>query len=159
MPRTVVPEAHNPSLQFRYMVTTSKLPSAQLYARSAQQPTFDNAPVTVEHINAYFKVKGKTRWNDITLSLYQFEGITAKELWDYLNNAHQQVEGAVDMYAPVYKHDMQIMLLAPDGSTPVGTWKLVGAFIASSTFGDMDWGTDDVIQCDLTVAYDFATFS
>ena len=159
MPRVVVPDAHHPSLQFRYMVTTSKMPSMQLYGRSAQQPSFDNAPVSVEHINYYFKVKGKTRWNDITLSCYQFEGITAKELWDYLNGSHQEVEGATDMYAPSYKHDMQLMILAPDGATPVGTWKLIGAFIANASWGDMDWGTDDVIQCDVTIAYDYATFS
>lgn len=159
MPRIVIPDAHHPSLQFRYQLTTSKMPSMQLYGRSAQQPSFTNAPVSVEHINYYFKVKGKTRWNDISLSLYQFEGITAKELWDYLNGSHQAVEGATDMYAPVYKHDMQIQILAPDGATPVGTWKLVGAFIADAAWGDMDWGTDDVIQCAVTISYDYATFS
>jgi len=159
MPRIVIPDAHHPTLQFRYKMETSKLPGASIYARSSQQPSFDNAPVNVEHINYYFKVKGKTRWNDITLSCYQFEGITAKELWDYLNNDHQNVEGAVDQYAPVYKHDMQLMLLAPDGSTPVGTFKLVGAFIASADWGPLDWGTDDVVQCEITVSYDYMTYS
>lgn len=159
MPRVVVPDSFHPSLQFRYKVTTSKLPSAQIYGRSAQQPSIEQNPVTIEHINAYFKVKGKTRWNDITLSCYQFEGITAQELWTYLNGSHHEVAGATDQYAPVYKHDMQIMTLAPDGVTPVATWKLVGAFIASSTWGDMDWGTDDAIQCEITIAYDYAILS
>lgn len=159
MPRVVVPDAHHPSLQFRYMVTTSKLPSAQLYCRSAQQPSYDNAPVNVEHINYYFKVKGKTRWNDITLSMYQFEGITVQELYDYLNNDHHTITPAEDKYAPSYKHDMQIMILGPDGSTPINTWKLVGAFIGDASWGDMDYGTDDVIQCDMTVCYDYATLS
>lgn len=158
MPRVVVPDAHHPSLQFRYQVQTSKLPSAKFYARSAQQPSADNAPVNVEHINYYFKVKGKTRWNDITLSCYQFEGITAKELWSYLNE-HQKVTPATDSYAPVYKHDMQLQILGPDGSSVTGTWKLIGAFIANTSWGDMDWATDDVIQCEITVSYDYAEFS
>lgn len=158
MPRVVVPEAYHPSLQFRYQVTTSKLPGAQFYARSAQQPGFENNPVTIEHINAYFKVKGKTRWDDLTMSCYQFENITATQFWAYLQE-HQQVSGATDQYAPSYKHDLQIMILAPDGSTPVGTWKLIGAFYSGVKWGEMDWGTDDAIQVDLTIAFDYAEYS
>lgn len=158
MPRVVVPEAYHPSLQFRYQVTTSKLPGAQFYARSAQQPGFENNPVTIEHINAYFKVKGKTRWDDLTMSCYQFENITATQFWAYLQE-HQQVPGATDQYAPSYKHDLQIMILAPDGSTPVGTWKLIGAFYSGVKWGEMDWGTDDAIQVDLTIAFDYAEYS
>ncbi len=158
MPRVVVPDSFHPSLQFRYKVLTSKLPGAQFYARSAQQPGFENNPVTIEHINAYFKVKGKTRWDDITMSCYQFEGITATQFWTYLQD-HQQVAGATDQYAPTYKHDMQVMVLAPDGDTPVATWKLIGAFYSSVKWGDMDWGTDDAIQVDLTVAFDYCDYS
>jgi hypothetical protein len=155
MPRVVTPQAYHPSLQFRYKVTTSKLPGAEFYARSAQQPGFENAPVTLEHINYYFKVKGKTRWDDLTMTCYQYEGITGTQFWDYLQQ-HQAVPGAVDNRAPSYKHDMQIMVLAPDGSTPVLTWKLVGAFFSGVKFGDMDWGTDDPIQVQCTIAFDHA---
>ena len=137
MPRVVVPDAYHPSLQFRYKVTTSKLPGAEFYARSAQQPGLVNNPVSIEHINYYFKVKGKTRWDDLTMSCYQFEGITATQFWTYLQ-AHQQTVGAVDSRAPGYKHDLTIMILAPDGSTPVGTWKLIGAFYSDVKWGDMD---------------------
>lgn len=159
MPRIATYQAHKPTLQFRYKMTTSKLANVQIYGRSAQQPSYENAPVSVEHGNYYFKVKGKTRWNSVTLSCYQFEGITAKELWDYLNNDHQSVAGAEDKYADSYKHDMQLMLLGPDGSSVVGTWKLMGAFIENNAWGDLDWGTDDVVQCELTIAYDYAEFS
>lgn len=154
MPRLLVPEAFHPSLQFRYMVTTSKLAGAMFYARSAQQPQADNAPVTVEYVNSYFKVKGKTRWNDITLSCYQFEGITAQELWKYFQD-HQQVPSATDQYAPVYKHDLKLMILNPM-EIPIMTWTLVGAFYTSVNWGDMDRGTDDVIQAEVTISYDWA---
>lgn len=157
MPRVVVPEAFHPSLQFRYMVTTSKLPGAQFYARSSQQPGFEQNPVTIEHINAYFKVKGKTRWDDLTMSCYQFEGMTATQFWSYLQQ-HQATESATDQYAPTYKHDLQIMILNPLGA-PVGTWKLVGAFYSGVKWGEMDWGTDDPIQVDVTIAFDYATYS
>lgn len=159
MPRVVIPDAFEPSLQFRYKVLTSKLPGAHFYARSAGQPSVEQNPITIDHINAYFKVKGKSRWNDITLSCYQFIGMTAKELWDYLNNDHHTVEPATDYYSPTYKHDMQIQLLAPDGDTPIATWKLVGAFIANASWGDLDWANEDAVQCEITVAYDYAILS
>lgn len=155
MPRVVIPDTHHPSLQFRYQVLSSKIPGSAIYARSAQQPGFDNAPVNVEHINGYFKVKGKTRWNDITLTCYNFEGITAKELWDYMNGSHQNVTSADDQYAPTYKHDMTINILDPHGTTPVATWSLKGAFFSSVSWGDMDWGTDDVIQAEVVISYDW----
>lgn len=155
--RVVIPDAFHPSLQFRYMVTTSKLPGAQFYARSAQQPGFEQNPVTLEHINSYFKVKGKTRWDDLTMSCYQYEGLTAKQFWDYLQQ-HQVTASATDAYAPAYKHDLQIMILNPL-EVPVGTWKLVGAFYSGVKWGEMDWGTDDPIQIDLTIAFDYATYS
>lgn len=157
MARVVVPDSFHPSLQFRYSVSTSKLPGAQFYARSAQQPGFEQNPVTIEHINAYFKVKGKTRWDDLTMSCYQFEDITATQFWNYLQD-HQTVSSATDYKAPTYKHDLQIQILNPMGA-PVGTWKLIGAFYSSVKWGEMDWGTDDAIQIDLTIAFDYATFS
>lgn len=156
--RVVTPSGFKPSLQFRYTISTSKLPGAKFYARSAQQPGMENAPVTLEHINYYFKVKGKTRWDDLTMSCYQYEGITASQFWKYLQS-HQATEAATDSYATEYKHDLQIMILGPDGDTPVGTWKLIGAFYSGVKWGEMDWGTDDPIQVDLTLAFDYATYS
>ena len=155
MPRIAQPIGLHPTLQFRYTLFTTKLPTALIHARSAQQPSFDNAPVNIEHKNGYFRVKGKTRWNDITLSCYQFEGITAKELWRYLNDDHQRVSSATDNYAHEYKHMMQLIILNPMG-IPVGIWQLHGAFISSASWGDMDWAVDDIVQCQITISYDYA---
>jgi hypothetical protein len=113
-----------------FMIHTSKLPGVQLYGRSSQLPGFDNTPVTVDHMNGYVKVKGKTKWNDITIQCYHFEGITTIGLWAYFNGQHQLVQLANDRHPDVYKHDMQIWMLNP-AQAPLGRWKLVGAFISS----------------------------
>lgn len=157
MPRLLVPDAYHPILQFRYMVTTSKLPGVQIYGKAATQPTAQGAPVTVEYINSYFKVKGKLRWDSITLSCYNFENITAPELWAYLQE-HQAVDSATDTRAPSYKHDLKLMLLGPD-EAPVGTWTLVGAFYETVAWGTHDRGTDDVSTAELTICYDYATYA
>jgi hypothetical protein len=155
MPRVATSYVFHPTLQFRYSVFTSMLPTALIHARSAQQPSVDNSPVSIDHKNGYFKVKGKTKWNDITLSCYQFEGITVGEIWRYMNNKHQEIKEAKDKFADSYKHDMQLLLLNPL-SIPISRWKLVGAFISNASWGDMDWGNNDVAQCQLTISYDYA---
>lgn len=154
--RVVVPEAFHPSLQFRYVIFSSRIPGAAVYARSAQQPGFDNNPIKVDYGNGSFKIKGKTSWEDISIRCYQFEGITLPDFWKYVQQ-HQLVKPALDNYALTYKHDMRLGVLNPLG-VPIGMWKLVGAFFSAVRFGDMDWGTDDVVEVDLTITYDFAEY-
>ncbi len=157
MPRLLVPSAHEPILQFRYWLTTSKLPGAQIYCKAANEPTAQGAPVTIEYVNSYIKVKGKLRWDSISVSAYQFIGITSQELWAYLQQ-HQAVSSATDTKMPSYKHDLQLMQLGPD-ETPVGTWKLIGAFFETVNWGAHDRGTDDVTTAELTICYDYAEYS
>ena len=158
MPRLAVPIAFHPRLQFRYALYTSKLPGAVIYARSATQPSYDNSPVTIDYMSTYYKLKGKTKWNDITLSCYQFEGITAREVYEYMNEDHIDIESGVEYAAPNYKHLMQLYLLSPTGIIPTGQWRLFGAFIANASWGNLDYGIEDVVQCELTISYDYALF-
>lgn len=158
MPRIVVPDQFHPSLQFRYKLVSDKLPSLNLYGRSSGQPSMEQAAVPIDHINGYFNVKGKTRWTDISVTAYAFEGVTAKELYDYLNNDHHTIRDATDYYAPVYKHDLKMHVLGPDGETSTGIWTMVGAFFQNVNWGDVSWDTDDPIQCEFTVTYDYATY-
>lgn len=158
MPGRISFQQYLPSLQFRYEVYSSKLPEAKIYARSAALPSNDHAPVTLEYINTYFKVKGKTRWNDITLSCYAYEGVTMPQLYDWTMQQHR-AELNQDSYKANYFEDMVLRVLDPEGNSPAGgTWTLKGAFIASANWGNMDWGTDDAIQCELTIVYDWASF-
>lgn len=154
--RLLNPIAFNPTLQFRYSVLTSKLPMALFYARSADQPTADNSPIEAHYGNSSFWTKGKTKWNDINLTCYQYEGITLREMWLYFQQ-HQIVEFAKDQYSFAYKHDLQLAVLNPM-MIPIGTWSLHGAFYSTVNFGNMDWGNDDVAQVELTIKYDYALY-
>lgn len=154
--RLAQPSILHPVLQFRYTVLTSKLPGAAVMAKSAQQPSFENNPIRVDYGNSNFKVKGKTNWNDIQLTFYQFEGLTLPMFWSYLQQ-HQIVKFATDFRAGSYKHDMQLQILNPM-QLPIGAWKLRDAFYSSVDFGQMDWGTDEVAEITCTISYDYAEF-
>ena len=155
MPRLARPEIFHPRLQFRYALFTTRLPAASIYARAAEQPSFTNNPVTIDYMSNYYKMKGKTRWNDITLSCYQFEGVTGREIYKYMNTDHFNINEGVDKFADEYKHKVQLLLLSPLG-IPTEVWNLEGAFIANASWGNMDWGNDGVMECEVTISYDFA---
>ena len=79
------------------------------------------------------------------------------ELWKYLNEAHQTITDGTDKYADDYKGDIQLQLLNPKGDV-ISVFKLVGAFIAETNFGSMGWANEEVVQPEITIAYDYATF-
>jgi hypothetical protein len=95
------------------------------------------------------------QWNDITMKLYSFEFITAREVWDYINGKHQKISDAIDKNPADYKSDMMIIVLSPMGA-PVNIWSLKGAFITEVNWGNVDWGAEDILECDITVSYDWA---
>jgi|JI10StandDraft_1071094.scaffolds.fasta_scaffold163937_5 hypothetical protein len=151
-------ELLHPVLQFRYTIISSELEGAAIFARGAQQPSFNTNPIKADYQNGYFFVAGKKTWEPITLRCYHYEGITMPNFWRYVQR-HQTVKLARDTYANSYKHTLRLTMLSPDGLTPVGTWKLVGAFFQSVKFGDMDWGGEEVTEIDATIVYDFAEYS
>ena len=156
MPRVLSPTVFHPTLKFRFFVFSLQLPSAGMYARSAELPKATNAPVTVDYRGHYFKMKGKTRWNDITISCYQFEGFTNREMWSYFKD-HYNVSGGHDEDHTRYKHVLVLTQLNPMGA-PIGSWRLDGAFFSDIDTGDMDWGANDITECTLTITYDFAEY-
>lgn len=156
MPRLLVPEAFHPSLQFRYSIFTTRLPFAFFHARSATLPSITTNPVEMHNRNSSFFVKGKVHWNPINIRCYHFEGITQTEFWTYLQQ-HQLVDDAIDFRNEVYKHDLRISVLTPE-EIPFGTWVLHGAFYESINFGDLNRSSDEVIEVDCTIRYDYAIF-
>lgn len=155
MPRLADPFIQHPSLAFRYGIISSKMPLAALYAKTATLPSMTQNAITAYHGNDSMKVKGRTTWNPITFNCYTFEGITVNELWKYIK-LHHLVPDAIDMDAVVYKHDITMLLLAPDGARPTQIWSVKDAFITDVQFGETDWGSDEIINVTLTMEYDWA---
>lgn len=152
------PQDIHPLLSFRFKVIFSILDNVTFYGKSITLPAAENNPITIEYGNTYMKVKGKTRWNDVTMTCYAYEDMTHNELFDWLHVIHQKIDEGKDFYADEYKKDIQIQLISPREDRVVGTWKLIGAFINNVNFGALDWTTEEVIQPEVTIAYDYAMY-
>lgn len=126
--------------------------------KASAKPSFTNGEVTVDHINIKRYFKGKTAWNTITVTLYDAiipSGAQAVMEWARL---HHESNTGRDGYSTFYKKDVILKQLSPLGEA-IEEWKLKGAFIVDSNFGSLDWATEDVVNIELTLRYDWAELS
>ena len=123
--------------------------------KTASRPTFTSEVVELDHINVKRKIKGKSTWDDITISLYDpIVPSGAQQVMDWVRSSHESLTGR-DGYAAFYKKDINFFLLGPVGDK-IEQWTLKGAFITSANFGELDWASNDPLSIELTLTYDYA---
>ncbi len=143
-----------PKVAFRFKMLVNGLTAYTIKASS--MPSLDNGEIVIDYINTDFKVKGKSRWQDITVTLYDpVDPSAAKEVHDWIKIHHNSESGKDGFAFDEYKKDITIQALDPHGA-PVEVWTLHGAFIGASNWGDMDWSTDEAKTIELTLKYDYA---
>jgi hypothetical protein len=115
--------------------------------------------VPLNHINIQRKVKGKTVWGDVQMTL--FDPITpsgAQAVMEWVRLHHESVTGR-DGYSDFYKKDLVLDVLGPVGDV-VSEWILKGAFIKDANFGDYSWDTaDTAVNITMTVAVDYCVLN
>ena len=162
----------NPKQQMRYVLylTNVGVPIPTYMVKTADRPSIDQNPVTVDYINTEFKVKGKSRWQDISVTLYDpIEVNGAKLLHDWISLFHhnsglnQSPAGRTpglltpgeDGFIHEYKRTLVFQALTPHGDV-ADEFSLYGAFVADAKWGNMDLSSDDLNMLDLTITYDYA---
>ena len=133
------------------------IPSYVIKAISAV--TFEQGEVVLNHINVYTKVKGKTKWSDLTMTL--FDPITpsgAQAVMEWVRLHHESVTGR-DGYSDFYKKDLTIDVLGPVGDI-VSEWVIKGAFIKGGNFGEYNWDTENAaVNLSLTLGMDYCVLN
>jgi len=120
---------------------------------------FEQGEIIMNHINIYRKIKGKLRWNDVTLTL--FDPITpsgAQAVMEWVRLHHESVTGR-DGYSDFYKKDVVIDIVGPVGDI-VSEWVLKGAFVKNAAFGDLNFDNDTAAQnITLTLGMDYCVLN
>jgi len=115
--------------------------------------------VTLNHINTERKVKGKSKWSDVSMKLY--DPITpsgAQAVMEWVRLHHESVTGR-DGYSDFYKKQITVKVLGPVGDI-VSEWVLKGAFILDATFDGYNWDTDAQAQTiSLNLSIDYAVLN
>ena len=156
-PNEIFFTAFEPKQANRFILYMDGIPSFIIKGVSAVSLT--QGEVTLNHINILRKIKGKSVWNDVTMTL--FDPITpsgAQAVMEWVRLGHESVTGR-DGYSDFYKKDLTVNVLGPVGDI-VSEWILKGAFIKESTFGDYNWDTEnEAKQIELTLAIDYAVLN
>jgi hypothetical protein len=142
-----------PKTKNRFIMEIDGIPSYLI--KTANRPSIQFETITLDHINVNRKLKGKGTWQPIEITL--FDPIVpsgAQAVMEWVRLSHESLTGR-DGYADFYKKDIQCYLLGPVGDK-IEQWTLKGAFIASATFNDLDWSSNDVVEISLTLEYDYA---
>jgi hypothetical protein len=123
--------------------------------KTANRPTFTSEVVELDHINVRRKIKGKSTWDDVTITLYDpIVPSGAQQVMEWIRSSHESLTGR-DGYNTFYKRDVTFYLLGPVGDK-IEQWTLKGAFINQANFGELDWASNDPVSIELTLSYDYA---
>lgn len=145
--------AFEPKVQNRFILYVDGIPSYLI--KGATGLGFEQGEIVLNHINVYRKIKGKLRWNDLNLTL--FDPITpsgAQAVMEWVRLHHESVTGR-DGYSDFYKKDLTLGILGPVGDV-VSEWVIKGAFIKTANFGDLDFDNDSAAQTiTMTVGMDY----
>ena len=144
---------YEPKLKNRFIMDIDGIPAYTI--KTAQRPQITFEEVTLEHMNITRYVKGKGRWQQLQITLYDpIVPSAASAVIEWIRLHHESATGR-DGYSDFYKKNINFQVLGPVGDI-IEKWTLNGAFIADASFGDMDVASSDPIEITLTLRYDYA---
>jgi len=149
--------AFEPKQANRFILYMDGVPS--YLVKGVNAVTVSQGEVVLNHINVYRKVKGKTTWGDIQMTL--FDPVTpsgAQSVMEWVRLHHESVTGR-DGYSDFYKKDLVLDVLGPVGDV-VSEWIIKGAFIKEANFGDYNWDTENTaVNITMTVGMDYCVLN
>ncbi len=147
---------YEPKVQNRFIMQVQGIPA--FIMKKVNRPQLECGEVVLDHINIIRKLKGKCKWQDLTMTLYDpIVPSGAQSVMEWVRTAHESVTGR-DGYADFYKKSFDIFTLGPVGDK-IENWTIVGAYIKTANFGDLDWSTETQVEIQLTIGYDYAVLN
>jgi len=152
-PNEIFFTAFEPKQQNRFILYMDGIPAYIIKGVAGVNLTQD--AVALNHINVQRFVKGKSKWGEIQMTL--FDPITpsgAQAVMEWVRLHHESVTGR-DGYSDFYKKDLTLDVLGPVGDI-VSEWIIKGAIITNANFGDYSWDNESAAQnIQLTVQPDY----
>ena len=152
-PQEIMFTNFEPKVANRFIMYIEGVPAYLI--KAANRPEIQQNRITIDHVNVKRYVKGRSEWQELTITLYDpIVPSGAQAVMEWVRLHHESVTGR-DGYSDFYKKDLTLNILGPVGDI-VGEWVLKGAFLTNGDFGQYDWATDEVVEVSITVAMDYA---
>jgi hypothetical protein len=128
-------------------------PIAKILCKSAGAPSINNAEIPIAHFNKTKYTKGKTTYDPISITLYDYINPSTAQLIMSWQVAHAEGRSGRDGYDAMFKRDCTLEICDPLGSV-VRVWRYYGCFLTNANFGEFNWDTDSVMEIPLSIRYD-----
>jgi len=168
-----------PKRQHRFLVNFSSLLTSdgnayqQYLAKTCVIPGYTVSSTTHRFLGNEYHYPGTVTWDEVTVDIVNAVDPDGNDLLmnalaqsGYLAPDRQQeaYESARQAVGTVNKTNAQdaigdvvIRQLDGEGSV-IGTWSLRNAFITAAKFGNLDYAGDDILNVNITIKYDWATY-
>ena len=147
----MLPNKFEPKRKFRWVFAIEGIDSFLM--KTAARPTINTAEQEINFINSKRYIAGKTTFDTIQVTIHDpIAPSGAQQVMEWVRTHFESVSGRAG-YADFYKRDCQLKMLDPVG-TVVELWDLKGCFITAASFGDLDYGTEDPAEIQLTLRFD-----
>jgi hypothetical protein len=156
-----------PKLKYRFRVSFENMgvskPTTELTKQviSVTRPNLTFEEILLPVYNSTLKLAGKHTWADITCSVRDdASGSVARLIGEQLQKQMDFLEMASAASGIDYKFLTKIEIL--DGGNgalaPVvlETWELYGCYLKGANYGDLNYGTNEAVTVEMSIAYDNA---
>jgi hypothetical protein len=157
------PDLQTPDGEFAY---------AEYLAKSVTKPSYTVGKTEHKFLGNTYYYPTSVTWNEVTATIVNSVSpdgnallYSALEQMGYLrpdiqedvflNNLPPSTPNKVAALAALGV--VQFDELSGEGGT-LGTWELNNAFITNVTFGDLDYATEDLLDINIQLSYDWATY-
>ena len=156
-----------PKLKYRFRVFFENLgvskPTTELTKQviSVTRPNLSFEEIALPVYNSTLKLAGRHSWADVTCSVRDdASGEVARLIGEQLQKQMDFLEMASAASGIDYKFTTRIEIL--DGGnganepTVLETWALYGCYLKAANYGDLNYGTNEAVTVEMTIAYDNA---
>lgn len=151
-----------PKRAYRFVMLIGGIP--QWIVKKVSKPSFEVSETPVSYLNHTFYYPGRITWSTISLTLQDPVAPDASK-------TIQNIMAAGGYHLPKNSTDLQslskknavlslgnvvIAQIGPDGGEFIEEWELINCWVKDVKYGELDYSSDDMVNIELTLRYDFA---
>ena len=166
-----------PYRQFRFKVSFGSLGVDSFHVMKADKPMFKVGEYSHKIYNHQFNYPGRLVWDPITITVVDMPGGAQASLTDaleaagYTNPSGAGAQNATDGLSKfsataalgtvtMTQMKAQVGNASGDATHADGDeWTLHNAFLTDVKFGSLDYGSEDAVQIQMTIRYDWAQYN
>ena len=150
-----------PKRAYRWLMNIGGIP--QWLCQKVTKPGFSITETEVVYINHKFFYPGRVEWEEVSVTLADpLDPDASATMMEILKQSGYYLPKTPDQTSTLSKvksidalGSVQLHQLDPEGEI-AESWDLVNCFIKGVKFGDLDYSSDEMVNIELTLRYDYA---